>query len=126
MEKTAFGKKVDEVICKNNLFYSLMVIVSRTEDSGLKVATWKLIGFMCSCTYTPNNVSSFTTNTSLNLIDLIHQSLISQSTDPNLQILKNTLFALSNVIADGACHLERVLKMDMMSLLSKIWDYVLG
>ena len=72
------SQKVDEAVTQFDLFLPLMRILENSKEPKLLELTWKLIGFLCSCQFTANNVINFVENKWLNLIPLIKNTLCEQ------------------------------------------------
>lgn len=54
-----------------------------------------------------------------NLIKKVSRSLTTQNQSP--EILKNSIFTLSNLMADKSIYLQQILNLGIMDLLVKIW-----
>lgn len=115
-----FGtQSVDNLVNDRNLFLPLMRIIDSTSDENLEAKTWKVIGFLCSCEYTPTNVQNFVENHHINLMDLICKNLTTKKITK--EIMKYCLFTLSNIIADRSQYLELALKANIIVVLQKLW-----
>jgi hypothetical protein len=60
--------KVDQAVNEFNLFSKLLKILDTASDPVLLHNTWKLIGQLCCCEYTLNNVQKFMITLDDNLI----------------------------------------------------------
>lgn len=72
------SQRLDQVINEYKLFLPLMRILELSQNSKVLERTWKIIGFLCSCKYSPNNVENLVDNNWLNVIKLAQITLASQ------------------------------------------------
>ena len=72
------SQRLDQVINEYKLFLPLMRILELSQNSKLVELTWKIIGFLCSCRYSPKNVENLVDNNWLNVIKLAQITLASQ------------------------------------------------
>ena len=67
--------KVDEAVNSFNLFAQILKILDRSTDPNLLFNTWKLIGQLCCCEYSLNNVKKFMISLDDNLITKVARCL---------------------------------------------------
>ena len=95
------------------------------QNTPLLSETWHLVGTLSCEIHSESNVKAFVDlNSQYNLINIIHRQLSSHRNSP--LVIKQCLFALSNVIADGSSYLKQVLDLNLISILVEIWHQVLS
>ena len=95
------------------------------QTTPLLSETWHLVGNLSCEIHSESNVKAFVDlNSQYNLINIIHRQLSTYRNSP--LVIKQCLFALSNVIADGSAYLKQVLDLNLISILVEIWHQVLS